>query len=355
MSSSARIVHALSGAGTALLSALLFGITTPLAKELLGGANPVLIAGLLYVGSGAGLILWILVQDRGRVRLNFTRAEWPWLVAAVTAGGVIAPALLMVGLARTEAAAASLLLNLEMVFTALLAWLLFREPTAPRIVGGFVSILVGSLILVWPRQITTGNPPAAVLAIIAACLFWGIDNNLTRKISAGDARMIAALKGLVAGVTNIAIALVLGAAFPPARAVSETLVLGFLGYGVSLVLFVYSLRNLGAARTGAYFATAPFIGSALAIVLYGQTAGIGFWLAVLCMGVGVWLHLTEHHEHEHTHDVTVHRHSHTHDPHHRHEHDADWDGVEPHTHEHRHEPLKHSHPHFPDIHHRHVH
>lgn len=349
--------RALSGAGAALVSALLFGITTPVAKQLLVGTSPLLIAGLLYAGSGLGLTLLTTVQERGRLAMGLARADWPWLAATVVIGGILGPALLMAGLAGADAAVASLLLNMEMAFTALVAWLLFHEATSRRMVLGLLTILAGSSILFWPGRFSGHAHPASLLAITAACLCWAVDNNLTRRISTGDARTLAAVKGLVAGLTNTGLAVALGAASPPVAKLLLTLVLGFLGYGVSLVLFVFSLRTLGTARTSAYFATAPFIGSALAILLYGQSAGAAFWLAVLCMGVGVWLHLTEHHEHEHVHETLTHTHAHTHDIHHQHEHGhgAEEDHHGSHSHEHRHEPLRHSHPHFPDIHHRHTH
>src|SRR6267154_1643591 len=259
-----------AGLAAALASALLFGATTPIAKQLLNGASPLLVAGLLYLGSGVGLTLLRLVQDRGLSPTILKRSDWPWLAAATASGGVLAPALLLVGLAHSDAATASLLLNLEVVFTAVLA-------------------------------------------------------------------------------------LALGARLPTLPYLSGTLVLGFLGYGVSLVLFIVALRQLGTARTGAYFATAPFIGTALAVFLYGQPVSVLFWIAALLMGVGVYLHVTEQHVHMHTHEPLRHTHAHVHDAHHQHEHPQGWDGAEPHTHEHQHEPLRHSHEHFPDIHHRHRH
>lgn len=346
---------ALLGAGAALLSALLFGITTPLARQLLVGARPLLIAGLLYAGSGLGLTLLILMQDRGHVSLRLARSDRPWLAAAVVSGGVVAPGLLMSGLARADATAASLLLNLEAVFTAVMAWLCFREATSRRAVLGFVAIFAGSLMLVWPSSLSGNQNALALAAIAAACLFWAVDNNLTRKISAGDARAIAAVKGLIAGFTNVGLALALQAGFPSATKSGATLLLGFLGYGMSLVLFISSLRNLGTVRTGAYCATAPFIGRAVSVLLYGQAVGWPFWVAAICMAIGVWLHLTEDHEHEHVHESLVHTHAHSHDAHHQHEHEAGWEGREPHVHEHRHKPLRHRHPHFPDIHHPHSH
>jgi drug/metabolite transporter (DMT)-like permease len=344
-----------AGAAAALASALLFGVTTPIAKQLLAGTPPLLIAGLLYLGSGVGVSVLRLIQDRGWSATGLKPHDSPWLVLTTLVGGIVAPALLMMGLARADAASASLLLNLEVVFTATLAWLVFREPANPRVVLGLAAIFSGGLILVWPTRFSAQGSLAASSLIVAACLCWALDNNLTRKISAGDARVLAAIKGLVAGATNTALALSLGATLPPLPHVLGTLLIGFLGYGLSLVLFIVALRELGTARTSAYFATAPFIGAAAAMLLYGQPADVAFWLAASCMGVGVWLHVTEHHEHDHTHEPSSHSHAHNHDEHHRHEHAFYWDGKEPHTHEHEHGWLRHQHAHFPDIHHRHGH
>jgi drug/metabolite transporter (DMT)-like permease len=284
-----------------------------------------------------------------------SRPDWWWLAIATICGGGIAPVLLMLGLTRSDAASASLLLNLEAILTALLAWFVFREATSRRIVIGFIAIAAGGLLLAWPSRLTGIHPSLGPLFIAGACLFWAVDNNVTRKISGADPRLIAAIKGLVAGATNTALAAVLGAKIPALPYLVGTLTLGFFGYGVSLVLFIVALRQLGTARTGAYFATAPFIGTAIAIALYGQPAGNAFWIAALLMIVGVWLHVTEHHEHEHMHEAITHAHSHVHDEHHQHSHGDDWDGAEPHTHEHHHAPLRHAHPHFPDIHHQHRH
>ncbi len=344
-----------AGTGAALASALLFGITTPLAKLLLGSAPPLLIAGLLYVGAGAGLSLWLLLTDWRHTRPALPRADWPWLAAAIGVGGIAAPALLMQGLTEASAASASLLLNLEAVFTAGLAWLAFREHASRRVVSGFAVILMGGVLLAWPGAGDTSLPTRAALLIAGACLCWALDNNLTRRISAGDARLIGAIKGLAAGATNSALALGLGAKLPTAAPLGAVLLLGLLGYGVSVVLYIQALRHLGTARTGAYFATAPFIGGALALTLSGQTPPLLFWPATACMALGVWLHLTERHQHEHGHAPMVHTHEHGHDEHHQHEHGPEWDGREPHVHEHRHGPLRHSHVHFPDIHHQHPH
>lgn len=193
------------------------------------------------------------------------------------------------------------------------------------------------------------------IAIAGACLCWAIDNNFTRKISAGDPLFIAGSKGVVVGVVSTSLALCFGMSFPNWLTLSYALLIGFIGYGASLVLFVLALRGLGTARTGAYFSTAPFIGAAIAILFFHETTSAFFWAASILMGVGVGLHLTEHHEHEHTHEELNHEHSHVHDKHHQHPHDFPWHGKEPHTHYHHHGAVKHSHPHFPDIHHRHDH
>ena len=265
-----------------------------------------------------------------------------------------APALLMFGLAHTQATVASLLLNLESVFTALIAWFVFRENFDRRIAAGMALIAAGGALLsVTPGAFGRIDVPALLVA--GACLLWAIDNNLTRKISSGDALSIAAIKGCAAGVSNLAIAWAIGGALPGASASLATMGVGFAGYGLSLVLFVVSLRELGAARTGAYFSTAPFVGVTLAIAVLGEPAGALFWAAAALMALGVWLHVSERHAHPHAHEVLAHAHRHSHDEHHRHEHDFEWDGTEPHTHPHRHAPLVHAHSHFPDIHHRHVH
>jgi drug/metabolite transporter (DMT)-like permease len=337
-------------------AAALFGASTPFAKALLGAMPPALLAGLLYAGSGIGLWSARIVRDRGVKGATLSRGEWPWFIGAIGAGGVVGPLLLMYGLTRTSAAVASLLLNLEAVLTALLAWVVFRENADRRIVLGMALIVAGGAVLAWPAGAAGHTNLAGALAVAAACACWAVDNNLTRRVSAGDPLFIAGTKGLVAGFTNVALALAAGGAHLPAAPVSAAAMgVGFVGYGVSLVLFVVALRGLGSARTGAYFSTAPFVGATIAIVAFGETVSPFFWLAAALMAGGVWLHLTEVHEHEHTHEPLTHTHAHRHDPHHQHEHADGWDGREPHTHVHTHEPLVHRHPHYPDVHHRHGH
>lgn len=340
---------------SALGAALLFGASTPLAKQFVVDLPPLLLAGVLYLGSGIGLSVVRLIRDRGWLPAHLQRHEWPWLGAAIFSGGIVGPALLMFGLTQTAASTASLLLNLEGVLTALLAWVVFRENTDRRIVLGMLLIVAGGVALSWPSAGAAQRSWIGPLAIAGACLCWGIDNNLTRKVAAADSLFLAALKGLVAGVVNVALYAVFDASPATWRAVPTAMLVGFFGYGLSLVLFVLALRGLGAARTGAYFSTAPFIGAAIAIALFAEPATPMFWVAAGLMATGVWLHLTERHEHQHTHDPQEHTHPHAHDAHHRHAHDFPWDGHEPHTHTHRHEPITHAHAHFPDLHHGHHH
>src|SRR5436309_2467917 len=342
----------------ALLAAALFGASTPFAKALLGDVHPIVLAGLLYAGSGAGLaivqVLRFSVIQRTEPIAWPSHEDWGWLAAAILSGGILGPILLMFGLASTAASTTSLLLNLESAFTALLAWFLFRENFDRRIAAGMAAILAGGIVLsVGPGHV--GGVSRGALLVAAACLCWAIDNNLTRKVSASDAIVIAGLKGLVAGAVNLTLALRLGYAMPRIGSTVQAALVGFFGYGLILVLFVLALRHLGTARTGAYFAIAPFFGGILAVLFFGDAVTLQLCIAAALMGVGVWLHLTERHEHEHAHENVEHTHSHSHDEHHQHVHDFAWDGVEPHSHPHRHEAMIHKHMHYPDVHHRHRH
>ena len=343
----------------ALLSAALFGVSTPAAKLLLGTVDPTVLAGLLYCGAGLGIAA---VRRAGLLAIGQTipseaalgRKDVPYLAGAIVAGGIVAPVLLMAGLQRTDASAASLLLTLEGVATALMAWFIFHENFDRRIALGMACIVGGALVLSW-----TGQPQLSgllgPLAIVGACVAWGLDNNLTRKVSLSDPLQIVELKGLIAGPVNLTLGLLAGGQLPGLSAGLLAALVGFLGYGVSLVLFVYALRHLGTARTGAYFSTAPFLGAIAALALLQEPLTVQLLAASALMAIGVWLHLTEHHEHLHRHEAMEHAHPHVHDEHHQHVHTpADLPG-EPHTHAHRHEPLEHRHPHAPDMHHVHKH
>jgi drug/metabolite transporter (DMT)-like permease len=348
-----KMLHSLGQPGVlaALGAALLFGIGTPLAKLLLDSTQPWLLAGLLYLGSGLGLSLLRRLRRAPKVRL--APGEWRWLAGAALAGGVLGPVLLMFGLRGMPASGASLLLNAEGVFTALLAWFVFRENFDRRIAFGMLAIVAGAVVLSWPGEARFGEVWPA-LAVLGACLAWAIDNNLTRKVALNDATWIASVKGLAAGGVNLSIAALLGATLPPLPTLAGAMVLGFLAYGISLALFVVGLRHLGTARTGAYFSVAPFFGALVAVVVLGESADTRLLVAAALMALGVWLHLSEQHLHEHVHDALEHDHEHEHDQHHQHSHGPD--GSAPrHAHRHRHDPLTHAHAHFPDEHHRHSH
>jgi drug/metabolite transporter (DMT)-like permease len=259
----------------------------------------------------------------------------------------------MLGLERTPASSASLLLNLEAVFTAGIAWTIFRENVDARIAAGLVAIVAGGVVLSWTGSLDISGYTGP-LAIAAACLCWGIDNNLTQKISAADPVRIASLKGLAAGTINTILAVSLGQ-WHSVRLVWAALALGFVSYGLSLVLYIGALRELGTARAGNYFSVAPFVGAIAAVLIWREPIHLELLAAGVLMALGVWLHLTERHEHFHVHEPMTHEHEHTHDTHHQHEHTPEDPAGEPHTHRHRHERLEHSHPHYPDIHHRHPH
>jgi drug/metabolite transporter (DMT)-like permease len=279
----------------ALLSAALFGVSTPAAKLLVGSIHPVTLAGLLYCGGGIGVAVlrrFLPSIVTGAPEIAVSRSELPWLAGAIGAGGVLGPLLLMFGLARTDAAAASLLLTLEGAATALMAWFIFQENFDRRIAVGMASLVAGAAVLSW-----SGAPSfdsiVGPLAIAGACVAWGLDNNLTRKVSLADPLQIAMLKGLIAGPFNLVLGLSISHQVPNLSSIFFAGIVGFVGYGISLALFVVALRNLGTARTGAYFSTAPFIGSAAAVFFLGEPVTAQILVAGALMAVGVWLHLTE--------------------------------------------------------------
>jgi drug/metabolite transporter (DMT)-like permease len=260
----------------------------------------------------------------------------------------------MAGLARTDASTASLLLTLEGVATALLAWFVFREHFDRRIAIGMTFLVSGAVVLSWSGEPSISNFMGPLL-IVGACIAWGIDNNLTRKVSLADPLQIVEIKGLVAGPVSLVLGLSIGGNLPALNATIFAGIVGFIGYGISLALFVRALRHLGTARTGAYFSTAPFLGAVAAVIFLSEPLTIQLAAAGTLMAVGVWLHITEEHDHEHVHDPIEHEHQHVHDEHHQHAHSASDPTGEPHTHRHRHDRLQHKHPHTPDMHHTHGH
>jgi drug/metabolite transporter (DMT)-like permease len=341
----------------AILAAVLFGLSSPLAKLLMGSMSPWLLAGVLYLGSGIGMAIMHTIRlgfGSKAAHQRILLSELPWLLGVIVSGGILGPVLLMYGLSMIHASTGSLLLNLEGVFTASLAWMLFREHYDKRIVFGMISIIAGGIVLTWSNAISWSGLIGPAL-IAGACLSWGVDNNLTRKISLNDPILVTMIKSLAAGTTNLIIALFLGATLPATNVLAMAAALGFFSYGLSIVCFILALRYLGASRTGAYFSSAPFVGSILGLMIFKEPVTVQLASAAILMGFGIYLHLTELHEHEHLHLELSHEHSHVHDEHHQHQHSPSDPSGEPHTHHHRHEALKHKHPHFPDMHHTHSH
>ena len=347
-----------AGIGWVIISAILFGISTPFAKMLTCEISPVPLAGLLYLGSGVALGLWSLIRPKSISKLQneapLSHQEIPWLAGSIFFGGMLAPVLLMTGLQDTPASTTALLLNLESVFTLLIAWFVFRENFDRKILAGVVAILCGSLILSW-AGIPYVTLPFGPLLIAAACLAWAVDNNITRKISSGDPVQIAAIKGLVAGIALLLIGLMIGYKVVTVKAAILTGLLGVISYGLSLVFFVLGLRNLGTARTAAYFSLAPLVGVVASFIILRESISTSFFIAAILMGAGIYLHISEKHHHEHQHNELLHQHKHVHDEHHQHKHEVSADIPEPHSHWHQHQSIIHSHPHYPDIHHRHGH
>ena len=350
----------------ALLAACLFGASAPLAKLLLGTIPPVTLAGLLYLGSGLGALLLRIGRTAiraasaqpGEAEAGLKRADLPWLGGAILCGGILGPILLLVGLRQTPAATASLLLNFESVATALIAVLIFREATGRRVWWAMALITAASAVLTWDRSGQWGVSLGAI-AVLSACLMWGIDNNLTRRISAKDPLAIVMVKGLTAGAFSLGLSLLLGYALPDLRHILLAMLLGSLSYGLSIGLFVLALRGLGAARTGAFFATAPFVGASLAFLILRESLTVQFLVSIPLMILGASMLLLEDHSHAHAHALVEHEHIHRHDDlHHEHNHAGlplTLAEMDEHSHWHQHEAAPHDHPHTPDIHHWHAH
>lgn len=342
------------GVRFAIGAALLFGSTTPIAKVLISDLHPISLAAILYLGSGIGLSLTRFLTSSHPDEAQLTRGSLPWLLGAILFGGILAPVLLMTGLKSSPASSTSLLLNLEGVFTSFLAWVVFKENFDRRIALGMGFIVAGGIVLTCQNPLQFEVSQGSAL-IVLACFCWSLDNNLTQKISSSDPFQVAAIKGFVAGLFNLAIAVHLGVWTWMPHITLVGLFLGFLGYGLSLVLFVMALRHIGTARTGAYFSLAPFWGSILAILLLREPVSATLFTAGILMAAGIWIHVTESHVHAHEHEEVYHDHKHAHDEHHVHLHDEDVEPSIEHSHVHRHEKLIHTHFHFPDIHHRHSH
>jgi drug/metabolite transporter (DMT)-like permease len=333
---------------------VLFGLSAPLSKRLLPSIDPLLLAGLLYVGAGSGLLaggrLSRLRRPGSEARIR--RSDLGYLIGIVVLGGIVGPASMMYGLSRTSATTGSLLLNLEAPLTILVAVAFFKEHLGTRGALAALLILAGAGVLGYTPGELRGDH-YGVLLIAGACAAWAVDNNLTQRLSLRDPIAIVRIKALGAGTLTTAVALMRGAPLPSARVLGLALLLGASCYGVSIVLDVYALRLLGAAREAAFFATAPFAGALASVPLAGDRPGFTQLVAALLMAAGAWLLTRERHGHVHAHDPIEHDHAHVHDEHHRHEHEGSV--AEPHAHPHNHPSLVHDHPHVPDLHHRHRH
>ena len=341
----------------ALLAALLFGASAPLAKLLLGEVKPIPLASFLYLGSGIGLLgiraYQHLVRKSSTSEAQVRKSDFFWLVGAILAGGVAAPIMLLFSLQTTPAATASLLLNFEGVATTLMAALAFRESIGWRAGWAIAFITLSSIFLSYNFNASWGFSLGA-LGIIAACIFWGLDNNFTRNISAKDPVMIVIIKGLGAGSFSLGLALILGNQLPAIGVILKAMLLGCLSYGVSVVLFIRAMRGLGAARTSTLFSTAPLVGVVLSFLIFREFPGAMFLIALPLMVIGTLFLLTEKHEHFHFHEMAVHDHAHVHDDGH-HDHIHEGEATQEHSHVHQHNELAHTHPHMPDLHHRHGH
>lgn len=296
----------------ALLSALLFGMSAPLAKLLLGEVQPIPLAALLYLGSGTGAFLLLFLQrtrSGGKtMEAHLSCSDLPWLAGAILAGGVSAPIILLLGLERTPASTASLLLNFESVATTLIAVYFFKESIDRRIAWAIGLVTFASVLLSW----TSGQWRLSLgaLGVVGACILWGLDNNLTRNISAKNPLIIVGVKGIGAGIFSLTLSAVLDQSLPSIKIIGLAMLLGSVSYGISIQLFIVAMRHLGAARTSTLFGTAPFMGVILSLLLLREMPQLLFWIAIPIMLVGTWLMVTENHDHHHIHEAFEHTHAH---------------------------------------------
>jgi drug/metabolite transporter (DMT)-like permease len=339
----------------ALLAAVLFGVSPVLAKATIGEMSPFLLAGLLYLGSGLGLLLILVIQKNNPLQeLKALKSSHRFkLLGAIVAGGVIAPLCLAFGLKMGSAFEVSLLLNLETVATTLIASLVFHENVGREVWIGKVLLIIGAAIIAFHPGTNFAFSPSALI-ITGACLFWGIDNNLTRDVEDLSPSVLGCVKGLSAGLFNTLLAFLFGVGIVGSSQVLSSLGIGALSYGLSLVLFVMALRTIGSSRTSTYFAIGPFVGMFCSILFLGERPPLYQWIAPIIMILGLISLYREKHSHIHVHQQMTHSHKHFHDEHHQHSHNGT-EGSEPHEHFHTHESLSHDHVHFPDIHHRHRH
>jgi drug/metabolite transporter (DMT)-like permease len=338
-----------------ITAALLFGISAPFSKLLLAHVEPLLLASLLYLGAGLGLLLAAPFAPReSRSEAPLRSADVPWLIGIIVTGGILGPLFMLLGLQRVSGVAGSLLLNLEAVFTMLVALIIFREHLSRRDLAAASLVVCGAAVLGYaPGELRAQW--VGVVCIALACLSWAFDNNWTQRLSVKDPFAVVRAKTLGAGICTMVMALLLGQRFPRPSIVIAALMLGVFSYGVSILLDAYALRYIGAAREAAFFATAPFMGAIAAVPILGERPRAIDLIALAAMAAGVAGLVRLKHEHAHAHQELEHEHVHVHDEHHQHAHQPDDPAGEPHSHTHRHEPMTHTHSHASDVHHRHGH
>lgn len=347
-----RYYHGKHAVVFAILAAVLYGISAPLSKLLLYTLHPALLAGLLYLGAGVGMLVWNTIQTglfREKVEAKLTKKDSPFVVAMILLD-IVAPISLMTGLSMTTAENASLLNNFEIVATCLLAAIFFRESIGKRMIMAILMIS-GASFLLSIENVASITFSAGSIFVLFACLCWGLENNCTRMLSLKNPTQIVVIKGFGAGAGALLIYVIAAGDFQFSLQIIYALLLGFVSYGLSIFFYIKAQRELGAARTSTYYATAPFIGVLASWILLGETMNGTFAIALVIMIFGTYLAITEKHQHRHEHAIVTHNHLHDHqDTHHQHS----TEKIS-HSHPHSHEPLSHTHRHTPDMHHLHYH
>lgn len=339
----------------AVAAALLFGSSVPFSKMLLRDISPLLMASLLYFGAGAGMALIgfrSVIRSNGEKEASLGKKQLPYILGMIMLD-IAAPILMMFGLTLTTAETASLLVNFEVAATAFIAMIFFRESIGGRLAVSILLITLASIFLSF-SDISTLSFSGGAAMVLLACVCWGLENNCTRMLSLQNPVQIVVIKGLCVGLTTLILAFASGQCSAPPHLIPVALMVGLLGYGLSIFFYVLAQRELGAARTGAYYAAAPFIGAILSFVILKDPLTVSFAAAFAVMLAGVWLAISEKHRHAHLHEALEHEHRHRHsDEHHGHHHDGSIE--QEHSHRHTHAEMKHNHAHTPDLHHLHRH
>jgi drug/metabolite transporter (DMT)-like permease len=339
----------------AILAAILYGISSPVSKLLLAQIPATLMAALLYLGAGIGMLIVNGVQrlsHKAKIEAGLTRRELPYVVAMIILD-IGAPILLMFGLTLSTPATVSLLNNFEIVSTSLIAFFIFKEAIGKRMVIAITLITLASIILSVAKISSITFSPGAIL-VLFACICWGLENNCTRMLSVKDPMQIVVIKGFGSGIGALLISFVSGQYRSNLKYMLAACVLGFVAYGLSIYFYILAQRGLGAARTSAYYAATPFIGVGISWMVFHNGITLSFLIALSIMLLGSYLALSEVHTHLHTHTEITHEHKHKHpEEHHTHAHIPGFIGE--HSHQHTHESMLHEHSHTPDAHHNHSH